>query len=192
MAIKQMRVKWVVIIVCVLLAGAAGGYRLFAPSGVSAGSGSALLETGSPAAGALGTSDPAVEPYFSQALAAWKEQGLPNGAGSIAIPAAHPVNKSPDAGVITGPYAGKDNVLKWTSQRGWVEYNVDVPQAGLYELALQYYPLPGEEGGGRQPLALSLQINGGFQFREARSLLFEREFEDAQQGQKCAGGHCHA
>lgn len=38
-------------------------------------------------------------------------------------------------------FEGKDNVLVWSNQEGRVDFTVDVPQSGAYQLEVSYYPL---------------------------------------------------
>lgn len=38
-------------------------------------------------------------------------------------------------------YEGRDNVLVWTNQEGRVDYTVDVPQSGAYQMEVSYYPI---------------------------------------------------
>ncbi len=40
-------------------------------------------------------------------------------------------------------YEGKDNVLVWSNQEGRVDYTVDVPQSGAYQMEVSYYPIVG-------------------------------------------------
>lgn len=38
-------------------------------------------------------------------------------------------------------FQGRDNVLVWSNQEGRVDYTVDVPQSGAYQMEVSYYPL---------------------------------------------------
>ncbi len=40
-------------------------------------------------------------------------------------------------------YEGKDNVLVWSNQEGRIDYTVDVPQSGAYQMEVSYYPIAG-------------------------------------------------
>ena len=40
-------------------------------------------------------------------------------------------------------FEGKDNVLVWSNEEGRVDFTVDIPQAGAYQLEMSYYPLDG-------------------------------------------------
>ncbi|XEC95855.1 extracellular solute-binding protein [Paenibacillus tarimensis] len=119
-----------------------------------------------------------LEPYYYEVMERWKEEGIPNGTKEIFIPAHLFTGQSEDAQAVVDEYKGKDNALIWFSRKGWVDFEVEAPEAGLYEMVLVYYPKPWSEGGGRQSVQLGAQINGEYPFREARYLEFQREFHD--------------
>lgn len=118
------------------------------------------------------------EPYYFEAVQSW-EQRTGDARDTIAVAASAYAAASEDAELRAGPYGGKPDALVWTRASGWVEYEVDVRQAGLYALELEYYPLQDERGARRGAVTIGLEINGEIPFREARSLTFEREFTDA-------------
>ncbi|WP_409345625.1 extracellular solute-binding protein [Paenibacillus sp. MBLB4367] len=118
------------------------------------------------------------EPYYYNQLLKWREQGAINGARQLTFPAKQFARKSDDAAVSAGSYGGRQDVLLWNNPKGWVEYEVEAPEAGLYEIAVDYYPFAAADGGSRQPVMLTARLNGAFPFREARSMLLEREYKD--------------
>ncbi len=69
------------------------------------------------------------------------------------------------------------SILDWQEGdgTGWVEWTFDVPATGLYNLAIEYYPLPGK----RASIQRSLMIDGNYPFVEARRLAFDRTWTDA-------------
>ena len=73
-------------------------------------------------------------------------------------------------------------VLTWqeTLAEGWVEWTFDVPESGLYNLGLEYYPLPGK----RASIQRGLMIDGKYPFNEARRVVFYRNWKDAHQVEK--------
>ncbi|MFD0712620.1 extracellular solute-binding protein [Paenibacillus sp. GCM10027626] len=75
---------------------------------------------------------------------------------------------------VIGKFAGKRDVLRWSNDDGWVEWTVEIPQTGRYEMALLYYPLAGM---GR-PVEMGLELDGGAPFAEAGSMLFQRVWRD--------------
>jgi ABC-type glycerol-3-phosphate transport system substrate-binding protein len=65
-----------------------------------------------------------------------------------------------------------DSVL--TTEEDYIEWEVDIPQAGLYSIELNYYPIKGKSSS----MTRSIQINGELPFAEARSLTFFRVWTD--------------
>jgi ABC-type glycerol-3-phosphate transport system substrate-binding protein len=119
-----------------------------------------------------------LEDYYYNVIQEWRKDGVPAGKEEFYIPAHTYTGRSEDAEIQIGAYQGKANSLIWKNQRGWVEYEIEVPKAGLYELELVYFPFPRSEGGSQRAVQFSMYINGEFQFREARAIDFYREFSD--------------
>lgn len=119
-----------------------------------------------------------IEPYYLEQLEHWQDAGVPNGSKEISIAAAQYANKSEDAKLEVKDYEGKQDALIWSNQKGYVEYEVEVEQEGLYELWAHYYPLPSHDGGNRQPVLVSALINGQYPYNEARSIVLERHYRD--------------
>lgn len=70
---------------------------------------------------------------------------------------------------------GKDvPVLVWNEDCEWVEWSVDVPESGLYEIVVEYYPLPGTG----VDISRELMINGKVPFKEAHNITFSRIWQD--------------
>ncbi|WP_409345552.1 extracellular solute-binding protein [Paenibacillus sp. MBLB4367] len=179
---KRVKTKTILLALCTaLIASLAAADSQFGGANVYADSAAA------PAAGGTGSApdltaqaDVQLEPYFAEAMQQWEAGGAKPASRELKIPAQRFTRKSDDAAVRTGAYKGKNDVLLWSVGRGWVEYDIDVEEAGLYELVLDYHPFTVEDGGSRQPLTLTARINGELPFREARSMLFPREFKDAE------------
>ncbi|MEF2247376.1 extracellular solute-binding protein [Paenibacillus sp. IITD108] len=121
------------------------------------------------------TSD-SLEPFYAETLKSWLEEGIPSGSGDQKIAAVSYVRASSDAELEAGYYKGKSDVLLWPNQKGWVEYEVEVQQEGLYQLSIEYYPFGEKDGGSNQPVIFGTRINGEYPFREARSIAFARSF----------------
>jgi ABC-type glycerol-3-phosphate transport system substrate-binding protein len=129
--------------------------------------------------GLVSTFDYETEPYFSEALAEWKEQGLGNARSSVAVEGAKPSATSDDSSIQAGEYGGKPDVLIWnTDSAGWVEYQVDVAESALYEIHVSYLPLKDE--GGKGPIQWSVTIDGETPYREASSIALYRTWQDAR------------
>ncbi|MGN1101671.1 MAG: hypothetical protein ACI4RG_05720, partial [Huintestinicola sp.] len=47
------------------------------------------------------------------------------------------------ADVEIGSYEGKDNVIIWSNEEGTLDFTVDVPVSGAYNIAMSYYPIVG-------------------------------------------------
>ncbi|GHH97808.1 extracellular solute-binding protein [Neobacillus kokaensis] len=119
-----------------------------------------------------------LEPYYYEVVQKWKSDGVQPGSEQLKLDAGNFSNKSRDAGVTLGSYAGKDHALLWSTQNGWVEYNVNVKEEGLYEMAFEYAPFLQKDGGTRQSIIFNVQINGAYPFKESRAIELKREFRD--------------
>lgn len=119
-----------------------------------------------------------LEDYYYNVRQQWQERQVPIGTSDIYMPAHEITAQSDDATIEVATYKGQDDVVIWTGSRGWIEYEVDVAEAGLYEFAVDYYPLPRDEGGSRRAVQISMQLNGEFPYREARAIDLYREFRD--------------
>ncbi|MGO4547915.1 extracellular solute-binding protein [Paenibacillus sp. 2TAB23] len=127
----------------------------------------------------IATFDYEVDPYFSEALAVWLEQGIGNASSAIQVNGAQPSNVSDAAAIQSGDYEGREDVLLWKSgSSGWVEYEVDVAESALYEIYVSYNPLKGE--GSKGPIRWAVTIDGKRPFREASSIALYRTWEDAR------------
>ncbi|ADQ03720.1 extracellular solute-binding protein family 1 [Caldicellulosiruptor owensensis OL] len=71
-------------------------------------------------------------------------------------------------------FKGRKNVLLWEKDGGWVEWKVHISEAGLYNMALDYYPLPGKGLG----IELAVMIDGKIPYKEARKVTFNRVWKD--------------
>src|SRR5690625_3126912 len=100
-----------------------------------------------------------IEPFYYEVLQQWEDEGLSAGKDSIEIQAKDFTDVSSDAINVTS-YEGEDEVLLWEEDNGWVEYEVDVQQEGLYEIAVEYMPLLQKDGGTRQSVILNVMLNG--------------------------------
>ena len=75
---------------------------------------------------------------------------------------------------IISDFAGSDQEVLMTEETGYVEWTFEVEQAGLYNLAIKYYPL---EGRGVD-IERELWINGERPFDNAQYLKFYRVWGD--------------
>ncbi|MBP1993107.1 extracellular solute-binding protein [Paenibacillus eucommiae] len=114
---------------------------------------------------------------YSQALKSYEEQGAkPVKGNSIELQAASYHTASEDAmiKVVQDETALGQEVLDWGSAKGWVEWNVDIPESGLYEIAVNYLP----SGGTSASIIRGIMMDGGYPFLESASIEFERYWKD--------------
>src|SRR5690606_23471085 len=80
---------------------------------------------------------------------------------------------------------GRPGEALWTGEEGYVEWTVDVPQAGLYNIEIVYYPAPGRG----TAIEREIQINGEVLFAGSELLIFHRIFGDDGPFLKDRGGN---
>lgn len=121
---------------------------------------------------------------YNQYLA--QHAGAPTPEVEIAIPAAAFTAKSADmeADVLVDAY-GRPGESLLTGERGWVEWTVEVPEAGWYSIEIDYYPAPGRG----TAIEREIQINGEVLFSGAELLVFHRIFGDEGPFLKDIGGN---
>ncbi|WP_246314395.1 extracellular solute-binding protein [Paenibacillus foliorum] len=118
------------------------------------------------------------EPYYSDTLKAWLAKGVKTGDAPVELKGAALSAKSDEAAAQVGSYEGKDNVLIWNSPKeSWIEYKIDMPKDGLYEIHVAYRPFTG--GGIRRPISWDIKLDGTHSFREASSIALYRQWKDA-------------
>ncbi|WP_248926836.1 extracellular solute-binding protein [Paenibacillus hamazuiensis] len=128
------------------------------------------------------------EPYYAEVLKDWQSKGRKAGSQTITIDASKPSNKSATANASAQSYEGKSNVLVWdTSKDNWIEFTVDVPADGLYEMHVSYRPFTGK--GYRKPITWDVLLDGKHPFREASSVTLYRQWKDARPIKKDVDGN---
>ncbi|UQZ86501.1 Bacterial extracellular solute-binding protein [Paenibacillus konkukensis] len=128
------------------------------------------------------------EPYYANVLKGWQDKGIKAGTASIEIKAADVSEKSDEAAATVGSYEGKSNVLLWNSPKeSWVEYQVNVPADGLYEMQVSYRPYTGKSL--RRPVNWDIKLDGAHPFREASSVALYRQWKDARPIKKDRDGN---
>lgn len=73
-----------------------------------------------------------------------------------------------DLGGEAGPF------LALIDEDSWVEYKVDIPQDGFYQMGMTYYALSGK----RSSVVRNVQIDGAFPFYQAKKLEFPRMWQE--------------
>lgn len=79
-----------------------------------------------------------------------------------------------DIPVDSGIGDKKESVLVWEDRYKFFEWSIDIPEEGLYEIAVEYYPLPGAG----IDISRELMINGQVPFTEAHNINFQRMWRD--------------
>ena len=72
--------------------------------------------------------------------------------------------------------AGIDGSAIITPEKGFVEWEIEVAEAGLYNIGIKYYPIRGKGGA----IERGLLLNGEIPFEGANYLAFSRVWEDAE------------
>ncbi|MFC5532041.1 extracellular solute-binding protein [Cohnella yongneupensis] len=119
-----------------------------------------------------------LEVYYAEALQAWEKAGINDVADTetVDVDAVGTTAHSEQSALSTETFDQRANVLSWRNVgEGWIEYVIDVPFAGLYQMDLTYHPVMGEGG---RPAVIGMQIDGAYPFREARSMELKREWRD--------------
>jgi ABC-type glycerol-3-phosphate transport system substrate-binding protein len=118
------------------------------------------------------------EPRYAVVREQYRGRGFqPTNGIDIAIPGGAFSARAPEGTVqVVDGFQGHPGLtLLWPEDVPWVEWTVDVPTSGLYQILLDYYPLPGK----RASIQRGLQINGQYPFLEAKRLVFYRVWRDA-------------
>jgi len=131
----------------------------------------------------------APEPYYAERLLEYEVQGYrPAPDAQIDVAGTgYSGQYQADLEELTGVGGRAEPILAWAEGGGdsWVEWTFDVPAAGLYNLGLEYYPLPGK----RASIQRSVQIDGAYPCVEARRVVFDRTWQDAHPPVRDNQGH---
>lgn len=116
---------------------------------------------------------------YSETLEEYARLGLrPTSDVIVAVDPLTPAASSLGAIASAAEIGGRSEpALVWEREGSWIEYDLSVPEDGLYEIHLDYYPLPGNRGAVQRELL----IDGEYPFREARQILLPRSWADASE-----------
>jgi len=116
------------------------------------------------------------QPYYSSILKVYEEKGYAAVENTeITLKATESVKSNKgDIPVKTGLYGKDEELLLWQEGYEWFEWEFDIPKTGLYEIEVEYYPVPG----GGSPIRRSLAIDGQITFEEANNIVFDRMWAD--------------
>ena len=112
----------------------------------------------------------AEETAYADVLAAWA--GVPHGAQDVPVQLAE--YETADLG-LTEEIIGEETALCWRTGLGAVTFKVNVPEAGLYNLALRYAQLDSSSG----QIERGVMINGVHPFVGSEAFLLNKQFRDA-------------
>jgi len=115
---------------------------------------------------------------YVQRIRALEAEGYRTAEGpETTVPAADYAAASPEADLrMRYDEAKAADVVDWTNADGWVEWEVEAPEDGLYDLVVEYAPLAGSYSSAVR----GVQIDGEYPFPEAERLSFERMWKDGQ------------
>lgn len=118
------------------------------------------------------------EPYYMDKLAEWIKAGATSEHDSkMIISAANYVRTSDGAHVQVSEVDGKSNVLNWSLQNNeWVEYEVNVAQAGLYQMNVTYRPVV--DSTHKRSIMMNVTFDGKNDFLESKSITLDRHWID--------------
>lgn len=96
---------------------------------------------------------------------------------AVTVLAADYAGVSPEASIVRRADGARSaEVIDWGNANGWVEWTVDIPRDGLYELIVDYAPLKG----GFSQIVRGVQIDGAYPFAEAERIGLDRLWKDGK------------
>lgn len=118
-----------------------------------------------------------LEPSFFKYYKAHNDEGAKDIKGfNLSIPSTDYSTISSKGTRIESGLANKPgDVLALIDENSWVDYTIEVPQDGYYQLGMSYYALPGK----RSSIVRSVQIDGEYPFFQAKKIEFQRMWHEA-------------
>ncbi|MGE5528332.1 MAG: extracellular solute-binding protein [Patescibacteria group bacterium] len=118
-----------------------------------------------------------VEDSYQRVLSDWQQRGIEDTEGVSIEIAGGDCLVAPVEGLRAVPeLEGRSGrILEWSAEEGWIEYGVTVPETGLYQVELEYLPLPGRNSS----IQRTLRIDGEYQYNELKRLEFSRIWREA-------------
>lgn len=112
-------------------------------------------------------------PYYSKTLEVYEQYGYESAQSSQAVDL-RSIRDPEGVPIALTSFAERQGVFQWRDTP-YVEFDIHIKEAGLYELEIEYYMLQSSSNTGIR----SIQINGEAPFMEANNLFFPRMFKDA-------------
>jgi ABC-type glycerol-3-phosphate transport system substrate-binding protein len=125
------------------------------------------------------------QPIYEVVKAEWDKKYKPTTGQRVDISAANysALGGSEDARKVDNFQGKPGQTLIWANDDGWVEWTVDIPQTGLYEINVEYFPVNQAVcqgcNGKRASVQRDLKIDGQLPFREAKRIVFSRVWREA-------------
>lgn len=118
-----------------------------------------------------------LEPSYTKYLQQWTKDGNADTEGiDIRVPASQRSSVSPTGTSEMESLAGlPGKVVVLEEEDSWIEFKVDIPQDGLYQMGISYYPIEGR----RSALLRNVQIDGQYPFFQAKRMAFQRMWKEA-------------
>mgnify|MGYP000415728535 CR=1 FL=1 len=117
-----------------------------------------------------------LEPSYLSYLNKQRDKGVQDTTGVNMIIRAEDYSAKSDLGIQVQSNIGdrSSQVLVQSEEDSWVEYEVNIPVEGFYQMGMSYYALPGK----RASVLRSLQIDGEFPFFQAKKMEFARMWQE--------------
>ncbi len=115
------------------------------------------------------------DPRYSAVLKRWQADGYRDADGArIGLSALRYVDSSAGSSMPRQVIEGLAGILLEQSEE-WVEYEFEAAVAGLYQLRLDYFPLPGTNA----PVQIGVMLDGSYPFAEAKNIPLPKNWQDA-------------
>lgn len=118
-----------------------------------------------------------LEPSYNKYMESLLEQGAADAVDfELTIPSTEYKAISPEGtGTETNLGGQAGSFVALLEEDSWVEYEVEVPRDGFYQMGITYYALPGK----RSEIVRSVQIDGEYPFFQAKKMDFQRMWREA-------------
>lgn len=116
------------------------------------------------------------EPYYSQVKESYQKSGYKDSKNRKIVIDAKNVSATDASNIpiVADPAGGSEKVLLWEEKNQWFDWQVDIPETGLYEIDVDYYPVQGTGS----TIQRSITIDGKVGFLEAYNIPFYRLWRD--------------
>ena len=118
-----------------------------------------------------------LEPSYLKYYNNWQEQGAADTTGVEIVISGSDYAAVSDAGTRMERDLGGEPgpVLALIEENSWVEYRINVPTDGFYQMGMTYYAIEGK----RSSVVRSIQVDGVFPFYQAKKVEFPRMWRES-------------